>query len=170
MYAYTTQVGGGNLQTIELNRLHIQRSEHRLRWLMLARVNLNAVLVERPERVPEQTRRVILFLERDEALPVLAERGRDPCGWFATSEELRMIVIVSDAHITACVLTDGKEPPAATGLIVSRSHCEGGEERRGGGRSVPSQQGGKETKTKKNSHVFGARNTTRIINTHFPLV
>ena len=105
---------------------------------MLARVNLNAVLVERPERVPEQTRRVILFLERDEALPVLAERGRDPCGRFAASEELRMIVIVSDAHITACVLTDGKEPPAATGLIVSRSHCEGGEERRGGGKRAES--------------------------------
>ena len=28
--------------------------------------------------------------------------------------------------------TEGKEPPAATGLIVSRSHCEGGKKREGG--------------------------------------
>jgi hypothetical protein len=55
---------------------------------MFARVNLNAVLVERPERVPEQTCRVILLLERDEALPILTERGSDACGRFAPSEEL----------------------------------------------------------------------------------
>ena len=93
---------------------------------MFARVNLNAILIERPERVPEQPRRVILLLERDEALPVLAKRGSNACGRFATSEELCIILSIS-WHNTACVLTEGKEPPAATGLIVSRSHCKGGD-------------------------------------------
>jgi hypothetical protein len=55
---------------------------------MLARVNFNPLLVERPESVPEQTRRVILLLELHQAFPVLAERGCDACGWFAASEEL----------------------------------------------------------------------------------
>ncbi len=75
---------------------------------MLARVNLNALLVERPERVSEQTRRVILFLERDEALPVFAERGSDACGRFATSEELSIIIIVS---IPTTLLVRGEGPP-----------------------------------------------------------
>jgi hypothetical protein len=72
-----------------------------------------------------------------------------------------IIVISIRCHSSACVLTEGKEPPAATDLIVSRSHCEVGER---GGRSA------NDTKAKKNSHVFGARNTTGVINPHFPLV
>ena len=60
---------------------------------MLARVNLNTVFVERPERVLEQTLRVILFLERNEALPVLSKRGRDACGRFATTIELYITLI-----------------------------------------------------------------------------
>jgi hypothetical protein len=52
---YTQRKGKGNLKpSISTTSSHVdQRSEFRFRWLMLARVNLNAVLVERPERVPE---------------------------------------------------------------------------------------------------------------------
>ena len=138
-----------------------KRSELRFWWLMLTRVNLNAVLVERPERVPEQTRRVILLLELHEAFPIFAERSCDACGWFAASEELNNCNCHRCPYhrLFVCVLTDGKEPPAATGLIVSRSHYEGGVSK-----------GEKIYKSRKNSHVFGGRNTTRVINAHFPLV
>ena len=94
MYAYTTQVDGETSDYC-LTLFTSKRSEHRLRWLMFARVNLNALLVERPECVPEQSRRVILFLELNEALPVLSERGCDARWRFATSEELCMTIIVS---------------------------------------------------------------------------
>jgi hypothetical protein len=57
---------------------------------MLARIHLTAVLVERPERVPEQTRRVILLLECDEALPVLAEGCSNTRGDFVPPKELRV--------------------------------------------------------------------------------
>ena len=57
---------------------------------MLARIHLAAILVERPERVPEQTRRVILLLERDEAFPVLAEGGSHARGDLVSSKELRI--------------------------------------------------------------------------------
>lgn len=129
---------------------------------MLARVNLNALLVERPEGVPEQTRRVILLLELHEAFPILAERSCDACGWFAASKELDNYNCHRCPYhrLSVCVLTDGKEPPAATGLIVSRSHYEG---------SWRVSKGEIYTKAE-NSHVFGGRNTTGVINAHFPLV
>ena len=57
---------------------------------MLAWVHLPTVLVERPERVLEQTVRVVLLLERDEAIPVLPERGDHACGELVPSEELRI--------------------------------------------------------------------------------
>jgi hypothetical protein len=58
------------------------------RRLVLARIDLSTVLIEGPERVPEQTRRVVLLLERDEALPVLTERGGHAGGRLVASEEL----------------------------------------------------------------------------------
>jgi hypothetical protein len=132
VYVYTMQGGSRSLIT----HRH-PRSKLRFWWLMLARVNLNALLVERPERVLEQTRRVILLFERNEALPILAERGSDACGRFAASEELYMIITISITILTPLAvtrkLTEGKEPPAATGLIVSRSHCEGRRKGREGG-------------------------------------
>jgi hypothetical protein len=91
---------------------------------MLAWIDLSPVLVEWPERVPEQTRRVILLLERDEALPVLTERGGHTRGHLVTSEELCVapLPMMTRMYPTGRTLTDGKAPPLATGLIVSRSH------------------------------------------------
>jgi hypothetical protein len=61
-----------------------------LRRLMLARVHLTTILVERPERVPEKTRWVVLLLERDEAFPVLAEGSGHARGDLMSSKELRI--------------------------------------------------------------------------------
>lgn len=60
------------------------------RRLVLARVHLAAIRVKWPERVPEQTRRVIFFLQRDEALPILAKRGGHARRELVPSEELRV--------------------------------------------------------------------------------
>jgi hypothetical protein len=57
---------------------------------MLARVHLAAILVERPERVPEKTCWVVLLLERNEGLPVLAEGGGHARGDLRSSKELRI--------------------------------------------------------------------------------
>jgi hypothetical protein len=57
---------------------------------VLTRIHHAAILVERPERIPEQTSRIILLLERDEALPVLTERGNHASGNLVPSEELRI--------------------------------------------------------------------------------
>ena len=105
-------------------------SKHRFCWLVLARIDLNAVLVEGPERVPEQTRRIILLLERDEALPVLAKRSGHARGQFVASEELCIapLLIMTLIYARGRRLTEGKAPPLATGLIVSRSHWRGGGE------------------------------------------
>ena len=95
------------------------------RRFVLARVHLAAIFVKWPERVPEQTRRVILLLKRNEALPILAEGGGHARGDLVPSEELR----IAPLHIRnlPCtmenILTEGKDPPHATGFIVSRSHC-----------------------------------------------
>src|SRR5260221_3761436 len=100
-----------------------------LRRLMLARVHLAAILVERPESVPEQTRWVVPLLERDEALPVLAEGGGHACGELVSSKELRIAPLYMriPSFTRERELTEGKAPPHATGLIVSRSHCFIGE-------------------------------------------
>lgn len=92
---------------------------------MLARIHLTAILVERPERIPEQTRRIVLFLDRDEALPVLAEGGGHPCGGLVSSKELRIAPLhmkTLSVYTMGRKLTEGKAPPHATGFIVSRSH------------------------------------------------
>lgn len=55
---------------------------------MLARVHLAAILVEWPERVPKQARRVILLLELHEAPPILAKGSGHARRNFVPSEEL----------------------------------------------------------------------------------
>jgi hypothetical protein len=48
------------------------------------------ILVKWPERVPEQTRRIILLLERDKTVPIFAKGGNHPCGDLVPSKELRI--------------------------------------------------------------------------------
>jgi hypothetical protein len=57
---------------------------------VLARVNLVPILVKWPERVPEQTRRIILLLERHKTLPIFAEGGSHACRDLVPSKELRV--------------------------------------------------------------------------------
>ena len=61
-------------------------------------------------------------------------------------------------------LTEGKDPPHATGLIVSRSHCVIG----GEGRKIVSSVG--DVERWRRSYVFGGRNAERVVDSHFPLV
>lgn len=113
---------------------------------MLARVHLAAIFVKWPECVPEQARRVILLLKRNEALPILAEGGRHARGDLVPSEELRVapLHIRNLLYTMENILTEGKAPPHATGFIVSRSHCFVG----GGGKEhsviVRKQRGGED--------------------------
>ena len=58
--------------------------------LVLARIHLSTIFVEGPERVPEQERRIVLLLERDQALPVLAKGGGNARGDLVPSKELRI--------------------------------------------------------------------------------
>lgn len=104
---------------------------------MLAWIHLSAIFVEGPERVPEQARRIVLFLKRYQALPVLAKGGGYASGDLVPSKELH-VVPLHMRTLLICVmgrkLTEGKAPPHATGLIVSRSHCDT-QERKGKGMS-----------------------------------
>ena len=61
-----------------------------LRRLMLARIHLTAILIERPKRVLEQTVRIVLLLKFHKALPVLAKGGGHPRGELVSSKELRI--------------------------------------------------------------------------------
>jgi hypothetical protein len=57
---------------------------------VLTRVHLVPILVKWPERVPEQTRRIILLLERDKTVPIFAKGGSHACGDLVPSKELRV--------------------------------------------------------------------------------
>ena len=63
----------------------------RFRWLVLAWIHLSAIFVEGPERIPEHARRIVLFLERDQALPILAKGGGYARGHLVPSKELHVV-------------------------------------------------------------------------------
>ena len=126
------------------------------------------ILVKWPERVPEQTRRIILLLERHKTLPIFAKGGSHTCGDLVPSEEL----CVAPLHLRTLTLHHEELPYRREGPTArhrldcfSEPLCHRWREKEN---SVSWSAG--HVKRWRRSYVFGASNAARVVDSHFPLV